>query len=241
MKNEQILKILKIIIPMVLIMFICDLVFSFDAITDPIADLIENAPSKKMIYFFIWLIMFVQVCFIPVPGYVVLNASLYLKIINPSLGIIGMLQSSQFWFYILIVMSAYMLGAIIAYGMGRLWGKRALEWCAGSDEDYDLWCTFIRNKGKVPYLLTILLPTFPDDMLCIITGSVKFPFWDFLWMNLVGRTIGLTAAILALGAVHNISKDGIPWSVVFTFIGLIVLMIVHHIYNKRVIKERNSK
>ena len=103
MKNEQVLKIIKVMIPMLLIIFVFDLIFSFEAITTPISNLIANAPDKTMIYVMIWVIMFVQVCFVPIPGWVVLNTSLYLNIIDPSLGLLGMLQSTQFWFYIFVV------------------------------------------------------------------------------------------------------------------------------------------
>ena len=110
------------------------------------------------------------------------------------------------WQYLLIVITAYMAGCITAYWLGRWLGVKAVKWCAGSQEEFDKWSNLLNTKGKWWYALTVLLPLFHDDLLCIVCGSVKFDFTFFTIANLLGRTIGLIAMILTLELIGSMGS-----------------------------------
>ena len=185
MNKEQILKLLKVAIVVTSIMLACEIVFSIKAVNEWFSGIITST-SGWVVYLVIWVIMFLQVTILNIPAYVVLSASI-------SIGI-----KALSWQYLLTVMSAYMAGCILAYWCGRWFGKKAVRWCAGSEEDYNKWSDVLNNKGKWWYLATITFPFFPDDLLCIVAGSVKFNFGLFVIENFVGRLLGLIATILAL-------------------------------------------
>ena len=110
--------------------------------------------------------MFLQVTILNIPAYVILSAcaSIGVEILS--------------FKYILVVLSAYMLGCVLAYYLGFKFGKKAVKWCAGNDEDYDKWSEFLNKKGKWWYFMTVVFPMFPDDILCLVAGAMKF---NFIW------------------------------------------------------------
>ena len=214
MKIEQIIKILKSALTATAIMLAFEIVFSINAVNDFFGGLIENAGSWT--YVVIWLIMFLQVTVLNIPAYTVLSAC-------ASIGI-----ETLSWQYILVVLSAYITGCILAYWLGRWFGVKAVRWCAGGQEDFDKWSGFINKKGKWWYFLTVLFPFFPDDLLCIVAGSVKFNFGYYTAMNFVGRGIGLVSTILALKLL-SLGGGDFPFMVIVwcvAFVGEIIALIV---------------
>ena len=185
MTNQQLQRILKVCIIATIIMLMFDIVFSIPIVIDFFKEWITTS-SGWLIFLVIWIIMFLQCTVLNIPAYVILSASV-------SIGL-----NCLSWQYLLCVITAYMAGCILAYWIGRWWGVKAVKWCAGSNEDYEKWCIVLNQKGKWYYAITVLFPFFPDDLLCIVCGSVKFDFIFFTIANLLGRTIGLIAMILTL-------------------------------------------
>ena len=198
------------------LMFAFELLFSFDAVTNTINSWIVG----DYVLIIIWLLMFIQVCFVPIPAYIVLNACIVIP--NITLNV----TSVSGWITILVIISAYMLGAIVAYFIGYKWGSKAVRWCAGDDESYDKWSDLLNTKGKWWYAVSVILPIFPDDLLCIVCGAVRFKFWFFFWSNLIGRSVGLVTMVIALTLLHYTSGGGFPWTVLIWGVVVLAFLIV---------------
>lgn len=215
MNKEQIYKILKVFVIATLLMLVFEIVFSLDVINDFFSNFITTA-NGVWVYLAIWLIMFLQVTILNIPAYVVLSASV-------SIGI-----NTLSWEYLLTVITAYMSGCILAYWLGRWFGVKAVKWCAGSQEDFEKWRGFINTKGEWWYFLTILFPVFPDDLLCLVAGSINFKFGTYCLFNFVGRSIGLVAMLLVLKLI-GIVGCGFPFMIIVwavALVGEIVALIV---------------
>ena len=219
MKKDQILRLLKVALVTTTILLIFEGIFSIPAINNFFMGLISSS-SGWLAYLFVWLIMFLQVTILNIPAYSILAACTA----------IGM-KTLDFVF-IAVVLSAYMVGCILAYWLGRWFGKKAVKWCAGSEEDYDRWSKVLNSKGKIWYFLTILFPFFPDDLLCILAGAVKFNFGLYCIMNFVGRGIGLITTILTLGLINKVS-GGFPFMVIIWAIALIAELVGYIILSKK--------
>ena len=219
MKKDQIIRLLKVALVTTAILLIFEGIFSIPAINNFFMGLISGS-SGWLAYLFVWLIMFLQVTILNIPAYSVLAActSIGMK----TLDIV----------FISVVLSAYMVGCILAYWLGRWFGKRAVKWCAGSEEDYDKWSSVLNSKGKIWYFLTVLFPFFPDDILCVVVGAVKFNFGLYTIMNFVGRGIGLVTTILTLGLINKVS-DGFPIMVIVWAVALVAELIAYIILNKK--------
>ena len=219
MKKDQIIRLLKVALVTTAILLIFEGIFSIPAINNFFMGLISGS-SGWLAYLFVWLIMFLQVTILNIPAYSVLAActSIGMK----TLDIV----------FISVVLSAYMVGCILAYWLGRWFGKRAVKWCAGSEEDYDKWSSVLNSKGKIWYFLTVLFPFFPDDILCLVAGAVKFNFGLYTIINFVGRGIGLVTTILTLGLINKVS-DGFPIMVIVWAVALIAELVGYIILNKK--------
>ena len=219
MTGEQIQRILKVCIIATVIMLIFEVIFSIPAINDFFRNWITST-SGWVVFVVIWLIMFLQCTILNIPAYVVLSASI-------SIGI-----ECMSWQYLLIVITAYMAGCITAYWLGRWLGVKAVKWCAGSQEEFDKWSNVLNTKGKWWYALTVLLPLFPDDLLCLVAGAVKFNFGFYVIVNAICRSIGLVAMILTLQAVGSIG-GGIPLMIIVWAVALIIELIIYLKINKK--------
>lgn len=236
MKREQWIKILFTMIIATLLMLIFEIIFDIPVISDSITEWVAKQ-NNILIYFSIFLIMYLQVSIIPIPAIVVITAAIGAKILNTDLGL-SMFGQGSTWIFILVTMLAYMLGACTSYLIGKKWGQKAIKWCAGSEEDYNKWVNFLSKKGKWPYFVTVLLPVFPDDLLCLVCGSVKFNFLFFFWSNLIGRSIGLITTLFSLiliGAGGGSPLAAIAWG--SALLVELVLFAILKILNKKQSKE----
>ena len=223
MDKEQIYKILKVCSVATLLMLVFEIIFSLDVVNVFFSNFITTA-NGVWVYLAIWLIMFLQVTVLNIPAYVVLSASV-------SIGL-----NTLSWEYFLTVITAYMSGCILAYWLGRWFGVKAVKWCAGGQEDFDKWCGFINTKGKLWYFLTILLPAFPDDLLCFVAGSTKFKFGTYCLFNFIGRSIGLITMLLVLKLI-GIMGGGFPFMIIVWAVALVVEIVALIIIKKKLSKK----
>lgn len=219
MNREQIYKILKVCLVATALMLVFEIIFSLDVINNFFTNLITTS-NGIVVYLIIWLIMFLQVTILNIPAYVVLSASMS----------VGMSVLS--WEYLLTVISAYMCGCILAYWLGRWFGVKAVKWCAGSQEDFEKWSAFINQKGKWWYFLTILLPVFPDDLLCLVAGSTKFKFGTYCLFNFIGRSVGLITMLLVLKLI-GMMGGGFPFMIIVWAVALIVEIVALAVIKKK--------
>jgi len=218
MKTKQIINLLKVALICTALMFGCEVIFYHQAVTDWFGNLIINA--GVWVWVVIWLIMFIQVWLIPIPAYVVISAGVTLALNN--------------FIFFGVTITAYIAGCVVAYWIGRKWGNKAVKWCAGSQEEADKWCKLIGERGKWWYALTVVLPIFPDDLLCFVCGSVKMNFWFYLVANSVCRAIGLATALLCLNIINL--GSGLATIIVegVLLVGLLILWIILEIKKRRV-------
>lgn len=200
------------------------MIFSIEPVINYFSNLILNGGA--FVYIIIWLIMFLQVTILNIPAYVILSACV-------SIGI----ETLSFK-YIAVVLSAYMAGCLLAYYIGRKFGKKAVKWAAGSEDEYDKWSKVLNQKGKWWYLVTVLFPMFPDDLLCIVAGAVKLHFGFYTIANLIGRGIGLTTMLLTLKLIGSLSAGG--YLMLWIWAGALVIEIISWLIIRRKNEKHNS-
>lgn len=237
MNKQQVIKIIDVMFVAVLFMTAFEVLFAFPQVSNSIQTWIENLDNKWMIWLAFWLIMFIQVCIIPIPAYIVLNAAVNIHIIETDLGL-AVFGTSDLWILVAIIISAYMAGASVAYFAGAKLGKKAVLWCAGTEEEYDKWSDVFNRGGKWAYAATVLFPLFPDDLLCLVAGSVRIDFGFFFLSNLICRSIGTITMIATLVVFNNFNNGGIPWTLIFWVVVLIGLVATYHVLKNLIKKEK---
>lgn len=97
------------------------------------------------------------------------------------------------WPAFLLTWGAVLLGSVVVFALARVLGQ---DFVAGvvSRKISERYLEVIRRKRDVFLLLAFLLPFFPDDMLCILSGLTDIPFRRFALLVLLARPWGLLVA-----------------------------------------------
>lgn len=225
MKTKQIYNVLKVAFFCTIFLFLFEVIFSISTVNDWFGGLIENSKNQIVAFTIIWILMFLQAWLIPLPAYVVLLASTHTNLLSQ--GFLNIQNTDIIFFCVTI--SAYICGFLLSYFIGYKWGAKAVEWAAGSKQDYDRWSKTLCKKGKWWYMLTVLLPFFPDDIICIVAGSLKFDFKFYCIVNVICRAIGLFCMIETLKFLGTWNSSGVPitaicWGIIL--LTLIILLVV---------------
>lgn len=164
-------------------------------------------------------------------------------VILPLPAVVCYVPGSRIWgagIATLLASIGVVIGSVIAYCIGRFFGKKAIIWIAG-EETTEKYINYIGNKGKMIFVLMQILPFFPDDILCMIAGltSMSFPF--FLAVMVLVRPLIIAAyCYLGSGSLIPFSGWGIPvWIAIFAV--CIVLAALSFKYQDRVEKWLVSK
>ena len=67
---------------------------------------------------------------------------------------------------------------------------------------------------------------FPDDLLCLVAGGVKFNFWFYTIANLIGRSIGLITMLLVLEFI-GLAGGGFPFMIIVWAVALLAEVIIY--------------
>jgi len=127
---------------------------------------------------------------------------------------------------------AVMVGSLIMFWIGRKTGNGFLNWLVG-EQDAEKWKKRMQH-GKYIFVLMMLFPMFPDDILCLIAGMTGMKFSFFLWTNLIARGIG-TACTVFFGSGSIIPFAGwglIVWAIIL--IGIAVLFYLSVRYQDKI-------
>jgi len=121
-----------------------------------------------------------------------------------------------------------LIGSVIAFWIGRLFSKPLLNWIFGKEkvEKYE---RLLSKRTKLILFLTLFLPFFPDDMICMLAGITNIRFIDFLWISLLARSVGI-ASISFFGSGSIIPFNtwwGISlWCIILIFALTIALLVL---------------
>jgi uncharacterized membrane protein YdjX (TVP38/TMEM64 family) len=92
-------------------------------------------------------------------------------------------------------------GSMVAFLIARRFGPTFVKALIGK-KIYEKYFSMIQSQGalsrtRVTVVVTLLLPFFPDDMICFLAGLTVLPFWQFAVFVIVARPWGLLFSALA--------------------------------------------
>lgn len=124
-------------------------------------------------------------------------------------------------------------GSIICFLLGKFFGYRVVAWIIG-DEKAKKYADFINEKGKIPFIVMLLFPFFPDDILCMTAGLTKMTFKFFIITVVLTRPVMIAfVSYFGTGDIIPFSGWGIPvWIGMFVF-AVALLYFINYFINKR--------
>ena len=130
------------------------------------------------------------------------------------------------WKCFLATFVACFLSYLIIDALGRFGGSRLIIKIFGKEE-YQKTEQLINEKGITYIPIMYLLPVFPDDMICLVVGSMKFKWWLHMLYAAIGKSVGIATVVFG---VSIIPKDlFLPISVdkLYNWFVLIACLIVY--------------
>ena len=152
-------------------------------------------------------IQFIQVTILPIPSTITTLAGLM---------IYGPLQTS------LLSLSGILFGSIFSFWLGRTFGRKLITFMVGK-ESCQKWTKFL-SEAKFSFFIMMLLPIFPDDILCLVAGITDMSWAFFTITNLISRPIGIFLTCY-LGSGNIIPFEG-PWIIFWVFFVIIIVFLL---------------
>ena len=150
------------------------------------------------------LVTFLQVTFIPIPSTITVLIGNYLF---------------GFWVSYLYSFIGMLLGSVLAFYLGRWFGKKFIYWLVSDKELVDKYLNKIKHKGNVLLFFMFIFPFFPDDLLCSVAGILPISGLSFTLMQVFTRGITILTTLFMLGGdVIPFTGWGIPFNICLTLI-----------------------
>ena len=120
------------------------------------------------------------------------------------------------WISFAVSATATFVGSITCFFLGRKLGKRLLYWLFDR-EKVDKYAAVLGKKGKIPFILMMFLPFFPDDLICMSAGVTDMKFGFFALSTAIARTAYIfTVSFLGNGDIIPFGGWGIAvWAGIF--------------------------
>ena len=129
---------------------------------------------------------------------------------------------------------ATLLGSIICFFTGRFFGKKLIKWLF-DEEKAKKYSKILAKKGKVPFIIMMLLPFFPDDLICVTAGLSDMSFSFFSVSVAITRSVYiLLVSYLGDGELIPFSGWGIPvWIGIF-----LITTTIGYLINKKINEKK---
>jgi len=167
----------------------------------------------------------ISIVALPVPGILVILAGV---------AIYGPLYA------MLLVSIGMVIGSMLAFAIGRVFGKSLIFWLFGK-EKASKYLAKITKKGRGPLITMLILPFFPDDLLCMAAGVTDIGYGEFLFIVLVTRVpVVILTAFMGSGDVIPFDGWGrVVWIIIGSVVALGVLIWFARKFSKgRIWKKR---
>lgn len=143
------------------------------------------------------------------------------------------------WSFVLSVIGT-IIGSLISFMLGKVFGRRLCNWMFG-EENTEKYAKILGEKGRFLFIIMLLFPAFPDDMLCMIAGITSMSYGYFTIVCLLTRPvmIGITA-YLGSGVIP-FDGWGIPVWIAIACLMFVAFVVISGIKNKIEERARGSR
>lgn len=122
------------------------------------------------------------------------------------------------------------LGSSIAFLIGRYCSRPVINWIFGK-EKIEKYQNLLNKRAELILFLTLTLPLFPDDLICMLAGISDIKYYRFLLISIFARGVGLaTISFFGSGKIIPFSGWGIA---VWGCIAVVALALIILAFKKR--------
>ncbi len=130
------------------------------------------------------------------------------------------------WKCFLATFAGCFLAYMIIDAIGRFGGSKLIIKIFGENE-YKKAEELINEKGLTYVPIMYLLPVFPDDMICLVVGSMKFKWWLHMIYAAVGKSVGIATVVFGVSIIPKDMFLPITSDKLYNWFVLIAVLIVY--------------
>ena len=174
------------------------------------------------------LLQFLQVVLLPIPSLVSTVA--------------GIALFGPFWTTVYSFIGI-MAGSVLAFAIGRRWGKKTVGWIVGADA-LAKWQKKLNRKDNVILTAMFILPFFPDDILCFLAGLSSMTTGYFLLMVSISRILAIGSTCYSVNFIPFNTWWGLTiWGIILLVILLACVLVYKNLdkLQEYIQKRRNRK
>jgi uncharacterized membrane protein YdjX (TVP38/TMEM64 family) len=130
------------------------------------------------------------------------------------------------------------LGSLVTFVLGKIFGKKLVVWMVG-EEKTEKYAEMLNDKGRFAFVMMMLFPGFPDDILCLVAGVTAMSYKFFITSIVITRPV-MIAVYSYFGSGHIIpfSGWGIPvWIAIFC-LGVLLFLLINRYKDKLTFRRR---
>ena len=176
----------------------------------------KSGPLSPLVYI---LVQFLQVTFIPIS--------------STPVTVLGSIMF-PWWKCLLFTLLGQIAGSWLAFWIGRKFGLKAI-YKFTKPQTVQKWRDKMKGREKTTLVFMFLLPVFPDDLLCLLSGLTDMRHSTFLVTQLFSRTLTALWTIFGTLLVKRMAQLNISWYV-WLIIGVLagVLMTLVVVYQDKI-------
>ena len=220
-KHESIYKTLVLTSIFAAFVLVCYIILDSSGFLDKFNDIdalrsfVRNTKQWGVLVY-IGIVIF-QVIFLPIPSAVV--AVLGTVLYGPT-------------YAFLFMTAGTIIGSVITFLLGKIFGRKLAVWVLG-EEKTDKYANMINEKGKFLFVVMMLFPFFPDDIICLIAGITKMSLKFFTIAITLTRPVMIAfMCYFGSGTIIPFKGWGIPvWIAIFA-VTIILFFVIGKIKKK---------
>lgn len=145
------------------------------------------------------------------------------------------------WQAFVLSFIAMLIASSSLYVVGRYGGSRICERFLGK-KDCDRALTLLRDHGTVYFPLLMVFPTFPDEALTMIAGTLKMSLKWFIPSIVIGRGIGIAAITFGLSSIpFDRFTTPFHWIIFIGVCAAFIIGVFYGAHRLNVIMEKRRK
>ena len=134
-----------------------------------------------------------------------------------------------------------LVGSFIAFLLGKIFGKKLVAWMVGKEKT-EKYAEVLNEKGRFAFILMLIFPCFPDDMLCMVAGISSMSYRYFITVICLTRPIMIAVySFFGSGTIIPFSGWGIPVWIALFCLAFVAFLLLNGLKKRFLSKRKTHK
>ena len=189
---------------------------------DTMLTIIRNTKHWGILVYIAFVVF--QVIFLPIPSAVV--------------AVLGTILYGPTYSFLFMTVGT-LVGSVITFLFGKIFGRKLAVWVIG-EEKTDKYSELLNERGRFLFIIMMLFPFFPDDVICLIAGVTTMRFRYFVTVITLTRPVMIAfMCYFGSGTIIPFKGWGIPvWIAIFAVV--IALFFIINKVKKRIMNKKSA-